>query len=214
MQDNLPIYGKIVRRCEEFLEEHGDNFRGVGWTKGQHEADARYQTMLELIRPQASDTSVTLLDFGCGAAHLYEYILQHGLEKRIAYTGLDVSAPFLSLSRGKFPDVMFLEHDILQSPEPLPIFDYVVCNGIFTMKCDLSFESMMQYCEAAISKLFAAARIGLAFNVMSKQVEWERDDLFHVPFDTMATFLTNHLSRNFVFRHDYRLYEYTTYVYH
>jgi hypothetical protein len=48
---------------------------------------------------------------------------------------------------------------------------------------------------------------------MSKQVEWERDDLFHLPFDVMASFLAERLSRRFVIRHDYGLYEYTTYVY-
>jgi hypothetical protein len=37
--------------------------------------------------------------------------------------------------------------------------------------------------------------------------------LFHLPFDTLASFLTSELTRNFVFRNDYGLYEYTAYVY-
>ncbi len=53
----------------------------------------------------------------------------------------------------------------------------------------------------------------MAFNVMSKHVDWEREDLFHLPFDTLAEFLKKELTRNFVFRNDYGLYEYTTYVY-
>jgi hypothetical protein len=48
---------------------------------------------------------------------------------------------------------------------------------------------------------------------MSKLVDWERDDLFHRPFDTMASFVWKNLSRHFVIRHDYPAYEYTTYVY-
>ncbi len=48
---------------------------------------------------------------------------------------------------------------------------------------------------------------------MSKQVDWERDDLFHLPLDQMADFVCGNLSRNFVIRNDYGLYEYTTYVY-
>jgi hypothetical protein len=48
---------------------------------------------------------------------------------------------------------------------------------------------------------------------MSKHVDWEREDLFHLPFDRLTSFLTNRLSRHFVIRHDYGLYEYTTYVY-
>jgi hypothetical protein len=53
----------------------------------------------------------------------------------------------------------------------------------------------------------------LAFNVMSKQVDWERDDLFHLPLDRLLTFLSREVSRHVVIRHDYGLYEYTAYVY-
>jgi len=55
--------------------------------------------------------------------------------------------------------------------------------------------------------------MGVAFNVMSKHVDWERDDLFHLPFDTLARYLIASLTRNFVIRSDYGLYEYTTYIY-
>ena len=48
---------------------------------------------------------------------------------------------------------------------------------------------------------------------MFKLVDWERDDLFHVSIDELGWFLKNNLSRNFVIRNDYKLYEYTTYVY-
>jgi hypothetical protein len=56
-------------------------------------------------------------------------------------------------------------------------------------------------------------RRGIAFNVMAKAVDWERDDLFHVPTDDLIAFLVNQLSRQFVLRNDYGLYDYTTYVY-
>ena len=48
---------------------------------------------------------------------------------------------------------------------------------------------------------------------MSTLVDWERADLFHVPFDTLARMLKAHASRDFVIRQDYGLYEYTVYVY-
>jgi hypothetical protein len=72
---------------------------------------------------------------------------------------------------------------------------------------------MRGYFEALIRVVFGRTKIGIAFNVMSKQVDWERDDLFHLSFDQVATFLSREVSRHFEFRHDYGLYEYTTYVY-
>ncbi len=50
----------------------------------------------------------------------------------------------------------------------------------------------------------------MAFNVMSTLVDWQRDDLFHLSFDTMAQYVSQALSRHFVVRHDYGAYEYTT----
>jgi len=77
----------------------------------------------------------------------------------------------------------------------------------------MSLEEMDSYFRTLVRRVFRHVRIGMAFNVMSKQVEWEREDLFHLPFDELADFLTAEVSRHFVIRHDYGLYEYTTYVY-
>ena len=64
----------ITAFCEDWLAKYGDNALGVGWPRG--DAEVRYRVMMDLIRP--SSFPVTLLDFGCGASHLYEYILKHG----------------------------------------------------------------------------------------------------------------------------------------
>lgn len=200
----------IVAACEAYLDRHGDCYLGVGWTKSQADTDRRYQVMLEVVREP--DTEVSVLDFGCGLSHLYEYALRTGRDG-IRYSGLDLSEKFLAVSRAKHPGTPYYQVDILQQPDELPSFDYVVMNGIFTLKADHSFEEMWTYVTDVLRAVFAKATKGITFNVMSKQVDWERDDLFHVPFDTLASFLTSELSRHFVIRHDYGLYDYTVYVY-
>ena len=72
---------------------------------------------------------------------------------------------------------------------------------------------MMEFFTSVIAKLWDKCNKGIAFNLMSKIVDWERDDLFHVSLDELGWFLKNNLSRNFVIRNDYKLYEYTVYVY-
>ncbi len=131
----------------------------------------------------------------------------------IEYEGLDVSESFLAVARAKYPEIRFSQQDILVGTEPLPVFDYVVANGVFTEKLDLSFDEMWEFVQRALVRLWPAVRTGLAFNVMSKHVDWEREDLFHLPFDTLAAFVRSELSRHYVFRSDYGLYEYTAYVY-
>jgi SAM-dependent methyltransferase len=210
VSDRRP-YLSIVAACEADLERYGDNYRGVGWTRSQEEVDRRYRVMLEVMRP-GHVTPISLLDFGCGASHLYGYLLAHG-PSGIDYSGLDLSQRFLELSRSKYPDIRYYEVDPLEEPGALPDFDYVVMNGVFNYRGDLSHDTMRSYLERLVSAVYAHARLGIAFNVMSTQVDWQRSDLFHLPMDTLASFLAGTLSRHFVIRHDYGLYEYTAYVY-
>jgi len=203
-------YSSIVRHYESCLKKYGDTHLGVDWPN-ESDAKKRYRVMLEVIRPDIPDR-VSLLDFGCGLSHLYEYILEHQLD-HVEYSGLDISEKFINISRSKFPAVSYYCLDILDEQVDLPRFDYIVMNGVFTEKRDLSFDEMFTYFKKVVSSVFQEARVGIAFNVMSSHVDWKRDDLFHLPLDMLASFLVKELSRDFVIRSDYGLYEYTTYVY-
>jgi SAM-dependent methyltransferase len=202
-------YLDIVRHYEACLKEHGDTHLGVDWPRKEH-ADTRYKIMLDVIRDRSAKS--TLLDFGCGASHLLEYMRRHDYAN-VAYAGLDISENFIALSRKKFPDVTYFCVDILDTPQDVGRYDYIVMNGVFTEKRGLSFDDMFAYFREMILTLFEKCDVGAAFNVMSKQVDWERDDLFHLPLDLLAEFLTKRVTRHFVVRNDYGLYEYTVYLY-
>jgi SAM-dependent methyltransferase len=205
-----PCYRRIVAHYEDCLARHGDNHRGVDWPRAE-DVDLRYSVMLGLIDRDAP-RPVALLDFGCGAGHLLEYIQRRGLPG-LEYHGLDLSHRFVSLCRRKFPGVPFHVADVLEDRLESFEFDYVIMNGVFTEKRSLSLEAMWDYVRAVLKRTWPMARCGLAFNVMSKHVDWERGDLFHLPCDTLLDFLKAELSRHCVVRHDYGLFEYTTYVY-
>jgi cyclopropane fatty-acyl-phospholipid synthase-like methyltransferase len=202
-------YKAIIDHYEGCLARHGDSNLGVDWPN-QQDAEKRYRVMLEVVRE--SPAGMTLLDFGCGASHLYSYLQQSrftGLE----YHGLDASPAFCELSRKKYPQIDYTCLDVLVAPEKLLDFDYVVMNGVFTEKRELTFDEMLEYFKQVMRVVFPKVRRGLAFNVMSKAVDWEREDLFHLPTDTLISFLVKELSRHFVIRNDYGLYEYTVYLY-
>lgn len=204
-------YLKIVSHYEGCLEEHGDSHLGVDWPN-QADADKRYRVMLDLI----PNEPVELLDFGCGASHLYEFIQKQPAKERINYSGLDLSPKFVSLSKQKFPQNKCYCLDVLQPEQfaELPEFDYIIMNGVFTQKIDLSNAEMKTFFEKVVALAFTRARKGIAFNVMSKHVDWDqRWDLFYLSYDELAAFLKSKISRHFTFRADYGLYEYTAYVY-
>ena len=202
-------YTAIIEHYENCLARHGDTHLGVDWPN-QHDTEKRYRVMLEVVRDECK--GLTLLDFGCGASHLYPYLL-NSRYAALEYHGLDASRAFCELSLSKYPRNDYTCLDVLEAPERLGEFDYVVMNGVFTEKRELSFDKMFEYFQRVLRVVFPKVRSGLAFNVMSKAVDWERNDLFHLPADLLIAFLTKELSRHFVIRNDYGLYEYTVYVY-
>ena len=201
-------YLKIAEHYKKCFDVHGDNHLGVDWPKYE-DTLTRYEVMLDLIN---ENNKVSLLDFGCGLGHLYKFILDEKKENKIVYSGLSINENFYNHCTKKDPEVNFFLKDININDE-IPNFDYIVCNGTFTEKRDLSYEEMFDFMSNTLKTLWSKTNKGIAFNVMSKLVDWERDDLFHVSMDEIGLFLKNNLSKNFVIRNNYKLYEYTIYVY-
>ena len=85
-------------------------------------------------------------------------------------------------------------------------------NGVFTEKRELTFNEMWDYFTKIITVVYEKCNVGFAFNVMSKNVDWEREDLFHVSLDILSEFLCKNITRNYIVRNDYGLFEYTVYV--
>ena len=206
----MPSYLDIVAYYDACLRRYGDTHLGADWSSAR-DAATRYRVMLDVVRAPAPRT-VSLLDFGCGASRLLDFILTEG-RPDIVYSGLDLSPEGLALSRGKHAGVTYYCVDVLDPGAELPVFDYVVMNGVFTERRELTAEAMLGYMLAVLEAMFARTRIGLAFNVMSATLGWELPYLFHLPVDRLATALTTRLTGNFVVRADYHLPDYTVYVY-
>lgn len=201
-------YYKIVEHYENCLKKHGDTHLGVDWPKAE-DASLRYKIMLDIIH---LGENCSLLDFGCGAAHLLSFIQNNGYHN-ISYSGLDLSNDFISICKQKNPCINFICGDVIKTPDIIANFDFIILNGVFTEKRELSFDEMFEYFKSLVKILFEKTNKGIAFNVMTAHVDWEREDLFHLPFDLLASFLKQEISRNFIIRNDYGLYEYSVYIF-
>lgn len=203
-------YIEIAKHYESCVNKHGDSHLGVDWPR-EYDTNTRHEAMLGVLKNDVSK-EIELLDLGCGLSHMMDYMIKKGFD-RIRYSGLDITPKFVELSKTKYPQNKYYCLDILEDASALPDFDYIVMNGVFTQKVSLKFDEMFLFLKKITSRAFEKAKKGIAFNVMSKQVDFERDGSFHVPFDIMAAFIAKELSRKFVFNHGYGLYEYTSYVY-
>lgn len=207
-------YLEIASHYENCLIKHGDSHLGVDWPR-EHDIDTRHSVMFDLIRfcPNPLPKKIKLLDFGCGLSHMYDYLVRHNLQKNIEYSGLDISREFVKKSRKKYPANKYYCTDILAPGAKLPKFDFIVLNGVFTQKRNLKNEEMFSFLKEAVGYLFERTNHGIALNVMSGHVDFKRQAAFHLGFDKLSDFLCRDVSRNFIHRHNYGLYEYTTYIY-
>jgi SAM-dependent methyltransferase len=207
-------YLRLAKHYRDRVLTHGDTAAGMDWPSAR-DNQRRFDVMLDLFADtiRRGKRKPRVLDFACGASHFYEFLRERRLERSIVYTGIDIVDESISLSRAKYPMNKYLTIDVLADPAPLPAADFAVINGLFTQKRGMTDAQMKAFLSAILKRVFPAVRSALAFNTMSAQVDYKRRGAFHVDLDWMARFLSRHVSRNFIVRHDYGLFESTFYVY-
>ena len=146
-----PRYQQIVEHYEACLERHGDTHLGVDWPNAQ-DATTRLEVMLGVIR-EGPGHPVSMLDFGCGTSHLLDHIQSRAIPD-IEYAGLDLSPRFIEVARSKHPAQRYWCGDILTDDLELPTFDYVVLNGVFTEKLELSHAEMFAFVRSVVERIW------------------------------------------------------------
>jgi hypothetical protein len=149
---------------------------------------------------------------GCGYGLLHDYLTENALIDSVEYTGVDLVAPILREAQARWPDHRFDQRDVREHPYGDEAFDYCIVCGIFMVKPGNSYGDAVAFAESTLKAVWPCVKIGLAFNCMSKHVDWERDDLFHWPLDDIMRFCKREMSRHVSFRLDYGLWESATLV--
>ena len=87
-----------------------------------------------------------LLDFGAGCAHLNDYIIKKNIIN-INSTCFGYFQKFCKVIANKYPNTDVYDMDILNKNdcELLPEFDYIIMNGVFTEKRELTDEKMWDF---------------------------------------------------------------------
>ena len=202
----------LLALYDEALARHGDTAQGALWP---NEADRlrRYDVMLDLLAHAPAGAPVVLCDLACGTGGLLARLRELGMH-HVRYRGVDRSADAIGLARLKFPGADFRVLDLRDPYADLSALDcdYLVANGLFTVRGSMSHDEMRDFLETTVALAWPRVRRGLAFNVMSTVVDWKREDLFHAPMDDMARLLHGLAGRRVRMRADYGLYEYTCFA--
>lgn len=207
-----------VRKIIEPIAEHFKGKRptpeAVLWPNAEDLVN-RFDAMVNSVNwaEYSSDRKLRILDIGCGPGFLLDYFQHRGLIDHVDYTGIDLNPEILTSAQERWPQHRFECRDIRQSPYPKDAFELAVLCGVFTVKFTLPQAEMLSLTVETLKATWGSVTECLAFNVMSKHVDWEREDLFHLPCDEAIALIRNELgTRQMSILHDYGLYEYTCVV--
>jgi SAM-dependent methyltransferase len=195
----------VVEHYERQLRLHGPTARGMDW-KDEASQQLRFAVLCEI----APLDGRSVCEVGAGAGHLWDFLQARGI--RATYCGIDLSAAMVQAARARHPGVRFERRDVLRE-EVAETWDVVLCSGLFHVKLDHAEPAWREFVEETLRRMWAMCRLGIAFNLMSDQVDFRVPTLFYSnPGETLA-FCQRALGRFVALRHDYPLHEYTVYVY-
>jgi 2-polyprenyl-3-methyl-5-hydroxy-6-metoxy-1,4-benzoquinol methylase len=198
---------------------HGANAKGVDWSDEQ-ELAVRYGKMLAVTKKDFATLPETpsLLDVGCGWGGLLRHARSLGV--KVDYTGIDVIAAMVEHGRKEFPDAIFMQQDIFELDQNLT-YDFVVANGVFTQKHEISIMDMEEFTRRMIHKMYQTCKHGIAFNMMSTRVNFMAPNLFYQDPSILLSWLLAEISPRIRLDHGYsslhsgkgKFYDFTVYVY-
>lgn len=198
---------RLAKHYTELVAKHGDAPQSAQWPdRGTQEG--RMTILCEVgVQPSSK-----VLDFGCGTGQMLDYLRRaRGFQGE--YVGCDISPEMVSLARGKFPGVRFEVRNVLESDIPED-FDFVLISGVFNNRVSDNWGMMTEI----LTRLFLHVRTALAFNALSRFVDFFDDSLFYADPMAVFRFCKETLSPRVTLRHDYCLkpgvvpYEFCVYV--
>lgn len=199
----------LRRHYQDLFRKHGDAAQSV-----QHFDDVSQRNRFRVLSEFALELG-SVVDVGCGLGHFYDCLKEQGFAGR--YLGLDFVTEFIEHAGRKHAGsnaAQFQVFDMKRNPYPEGYDTYVIC-GVFNNRLPDS-ETFLQ---ETLTKVFEAARKGVAFNALSTYVNYQDEDLFYADPLKVFDFCKRKLTKRVVLRHDYLVrddrlpYEYAVYLY-
>jgi SAM-dependent methyltransferase len=189
------IKERVVAYQERCFAAAGDSAKGVDW-KGP---EAQY-LLFEVIESMGILPDSSVLDVGCGLAHLYDFLTSRGFRGK--YTGVDISPALVAQARARLPHADVRVADVLDGAAPVESHDFVVASGVFTARLGTPVAEYEDYVEKMIRRMWELARAGAVFNMLTSYVDFEAEHLYYADPGKYLS-LAKSMSRYVALRHDF-----------
>ena len=199
---------RLAQHYGELVERHGNAAESAQYADRETQ-ERRMQILCEI--GVTKDSKV--LDFGCGTGQML-HLLQRTIGFEGEYVGYDISPEAIEFARGAHADGRFEVRDILVDPSE-ETFDYVLVSGVFNNL----MNDNRGFFEDVSRRLMAQSRIGYAFNMLSRFVDYFDEGLYYEDPMSAFQFCKENLSPRIALRHDYEVrpgaipFEFTIYAF-
>lgn len=201
-ENKMILAPSLVQLYQREFAKHGDTPAGVMWPRG------RQSLRFDALTQHFSGDDFSVLDYGCGLAHLKAY-LDHRFS-RYTYLGADLVPEFVEAVKAKYPNIkvqLVRSHEDVSTP-----VDHVVISGTFNIIDGTDRAAYLERVQAALLHLFSLARVSLAVNFMTDRVDFTQPKALHMSVEAMMDFARRYLSPRLRVDESYMPYEFTLVV--
>ena len=193
----------LVNIYDKSVTEHGDSYKSLLWPTYSHAAE-RYKVFSDLIG------NGSVLDYGCGCGDFFSFLQENN--KNNIYFGVDANEKFIKICKNKFPKTKFETCNFDGSLSENKIFDFIIANGVFTVRNEITEHNMKKILITIMSNLFNYCNIGICVNFKFTQPENKKENLFYISSCEIINIFNNFSDKNLILD-NYDKYEYAICLY-
>jgi len=216
MTESIAGKEKLAEYFEGLLQKHGDHYLSLDW-KSSESQQVRFSVLFDIIAYADKRDDISILDVGCGIAHLYDFLLELDLIKthKIIYSGIDIAGKLIDFAKNKHPELDLRVADMLQEGIE-DKYDYVFSSGIFNIKMT-DMESHKSSVRKMLSKMFDACKVGASVNFLTNPSAYvssprEGSEKFVYYTEEEVVSWLREICERFVLRRDYHPGDFTVYM--
>ena len=201
-------FEKVASLYDKNFKETGFNSTSVGWpTSESHKL--RFDKLTSVIDQSESHFSIN--DFGCGYGALLQYLFSYKNFKVSEFNGYDISKEMLKGAK-KNLDEYEVEVNLFNDKSISTKADYTFVSGTYNVRCNETNEAWKKHIHNSLENINDYSKKGFSFNLLSKYVDWKKDDLFYGDPLYWFDHCKKHYSKHVSLLHDYPLFEWTIIV--
>lgn len=195
---------KVKKQYQEAFSKYGNSEKSVFWPKG------RQKERFDALTRSISKRNFSVLDFGCGLGHLFQY-LNENYRGEFIYHGVDIVDSFINHNILTYPNTNFqLIEDYTEINQS---FDHILISGVFNMSYFEDLEEHKDMVYKILAGLFNKTKVYLSVNFMSDQVDYTQEGAYHQNIVELLKFVSGTLSKRYILDCSYMPYEFTITVF-